>query len=64
MTDKGLLPSDIEVDGKLHHCPTQTKLHKQNGAYICGDNDEAGRSKRQEALKQCESAYTAQLYHR
>ena len=31
---KGLIPSEIIADGKLHRCPTQTKLHKQNGAYI------------------------------
>lgn len=34
LTDKGLIPSDIEADGKLHRCPTQTRSHKQNGAYI------------------------------
>lgn len=34
LTDKGLIPSDIEADGKLHRCPTQTRPHKQNGAYI------------------------------
>lgn len=26
LTDKGLIPSDIEADGKLHRCPTQTRL--------------------------------------
>lgn len=30
----GLIPSEIMVDGKLHRCPTQTKPHKKNGAYI------------------------------
>ena len=30
----GLIPSEIMVDGKLHRCPTPTKPHKQNGAYI------------------------------
>lgn len=30
----GLIPSEIMADGKLHRCPTQTKPHKQNGAYI------------------------------
>lgn len=34
LTDKGLIPSDIEADGKLHRCPTRTRPHKQNGAYI------------------------------
>lgn len=30
----GLIPSEIMAEGKLHRCPTQTKPHKQNGAYI------------------------------
>lgn len=34
LTDKGLIPSEIIADGKLHRCPTQAKPHKQNGAYI------------------------------
>ena len=34
LTDKGLIPAEIMGDGKLHRCPTQTKPHKQNGAYI------------------------------
>lgn len=34
LTSKGLIPSEIIADGKLHRCPTQTKPHKQNGAYI------------------------------
>ena len=34
LTDKGLIPAEIMADGKLHRCPTQTKPHKQNGAYI------------------------------
>lgn len=33
LNDKGLIPSEIMADGKLHRCPTQTKPHKQNGAY-------------------------------
>lgn len=32
--DKGLLPSEIIADGTLRRCPTQSKPHKQNGAYI------------------------------
>lgn len=38
LNDKGLIPSEIMADGKLHRCPTQTKPYKQNGAYIahCG----------------------------
>lgn len=34
LTGKGLIPPDIEADGRLHRCPTQTRQHKQNGAYI------------------------------
>lgn len=34
LDDKGLSPSEIMADGKLHRCPTLTKPHKQNGAYI------------------------------
>lgn len=34
LTGKGLVPSEIVADGKLHRCPTQAKPHKQNGAYI------------------------------
>ena len=34
LNDKGLIPSEIIADGELHRCPTQTKPHKQNGAYI------------------------------
>ena len=34
LSSKGLMPSEIIADGKLHRCPTQTKPHKQNGAYI------------------------------
>ena len=34
LSDKGLMPSEIIADGKLHRCPTQAKPHKQNGAYI------------------------------
>ena len=34
LTDKGLIPAEIMADGNLHRCPTQTKPHKQNGAYI------------------------------
>ncbi|CAK7026123.1 MAG: hypothetical protein DELT_02591 [Desulfovibrio sp.] len=34
LNDKGLMPSEIIADGELHRCPTQTKPHKQNGAYI------------------------------
>ena len=34
LNDKGLIPSEIMADGKLHRCPTLTKPHKQNGAYI------------------------------
>lgn len=34
LASKGLIPSEIITDGKLHRCPTQTKPHKQNGAYI------------------------------
>lgn len=34
LNDKGLSPSEIMAGGKLHRCPTQTKPHKQNGAYI------------------------------
>ena len=34
LNDKGLSPSEIMADGKLHRCPTLTKPHKQNGAYI------------------------------
>ena len=29
-----LLPEDILVDGTLHRCPTRSKPHKRNGAYI------------------------------
>ena len=32
--DKGLIPSEIIADGTLRRCPTQSKPHKQNGAYI------------------------------
>lgn len=31
---KGLMPSELIADGNLHRCPTLTKPHKQNGAYI------------------------------
>lgn len=34
LNGKGLIPSEIIADGKLHRCPTKTKPHKQNGAYI------------------------------
>lgn len=34
LNDKGLVPSEILADGKLHRCPTTGKPHKQNGAYI------------------------------
>ena len=34
LTRKGLIPSEIITDGRLHRCPTQAKPHKQNGAYI------------------------------
>ena len=34
LNGKGLTPSEIIADGELHRCPTQTKPHKQNGAYI------------------------------
>ncbi len=34
LNGKGLIPSEIVADGELHRCPTQTKPHKQNGAYI------------------------------
>lgn len=34
LNDKGLVPSEILVDGKLRRCPTTGKPHKQNGAYI------------------------------
>lgn len=34
LNSKGLIPSEIIADGKLHRCPTQSKPHKQNGAYI------------------------------
>lgn len=34
LNSKGLMPSEIIADGNLHRCPTQTKPHKQNGAYI------------------------------
>lgn len=34
LTDKGLMPSEIMADGKLHCCPPQAKPHKQNGASI------------------------------
>ena len=34
LNGKGLIPSEIIADGKLHRCPTQAKPHKQNGAYI------------------------------
>ncbi|MDL2209466.1 AAA family ATPase [Desulfovibrio sp. OttesenSCG-928-O18] len=34
LNSKGLMPSEIITDGKLHRCPTQAKPHKQNGAYI------------------------------
>ena len=30
----GLIPEEIFADGKLHHCPTDGKLRKRNGAYI------------------------------
>lgn len=29
-----LLPEDILADGNLHRCPTRSKPHKRNGAYI------------------------------
>ncbi|EFL84306.2 hypothetical protein HMPREF0326_03160 [Desulfovibrio sp. 3_1_syn3] len=34
LNDTGLMPSEIIADGELRRCPTQTKPHKQNGAYI------------------------------
>ena len=34
LSSKGLEPSTVIADGKLHRCPTQAKPHKQNGAYI------------------------------
>lgn len=34
LNGKGLIPSEIIADGKLHRCPTEAKPHKQNGAYI------------------------------
>ena len=34
LNGKGLIPSEIVADGKLHRCPTEAKPHKQNGAYI------------------------------
>ena len=34
LNGKGLIPSEIIADGKLHRCPTVAKPHKQNGAYI------------------------------
>lgn len=34
LNGKGLVPSEILADGKLHRCPTTGKPHKQNGAYI------------------------------
>lgn len=34
LNGKGLMPPEIIADGKLHRCPTQSKPHKQNGAYI------------------------------
>ena len=34
LSAKGLIPSEIVADGKLHRCPTQAKPHKQNRAYI------------------------------
>ena len=34
LNGKGLFPSEIIADGKLHRCPTEAKPHKQNGAYI------------------------------
>ena len=34
LNGKGLIPSEIIADGALHRCATQTKPHKQNGAYI------------------------------
>jgi putative DNA primase/helicase len=34
LNGKGLIPSEIIADGRLHRCPTQAKPHKQNGAYI------------------------------
>lgn len=34
LNNKGLIPPEIIADGELRRCPTQTKPHKQNGAYI------------------------------
>lgn len=34
LNGKGLAPSEIVSDGVLRRCPTTTKPHKQNGAYI------------------------------
>lgn len=34
LQSKGLAPTEIVADGKLHRCPTQAKPHKSNGAYI------------------------------
>ena len=34
LSAKGLMPSEIIADGKLHRCATRGKPHKQNGAYI------------------------------
>lgn len=34
LNGKGLIPPAIIADGKLHRCPTESKPHKQNGAYI------------------------------
>ena len=34
LQEKGLTPSEIIADGTLQRCPTSTKPHKRNGAYI------------------------------
>ena len=30
----GLVPEEILADGELHRCPTESRPHKRNGAYI------------------------------
>ena len=34
LQEKGIAPDEIIADGKLHRCPTLTKLSKKNAAYI------------------------------
>lgn len=34
LQEKGLIPSELITDGTLQRCPTSTKPHKRNGAYI------------------------------